>query len=71
MGQLGKLALTDLAPVGLDAQVDPGVLGKVGTVGKGFAAAGTLVRLGLAQMDLCVQLKVSLAGKGLGKRDGS
>ena len=56
MGQLGKLALTDLAPVGLDAQVDPGVLGKVGTVGKGLVAAGTLVWLWFSHVDLRVQL---------------
>ena len=34
VGELGELALTDLAPVGLDAQVDPGVLGEVGAVGE-------------------------------------
>ena len=34
VGQLGELPLTDLAPVGLDAQVDPHVLGEVGAVGE-------------------------------------
>ena len=29
VGQLGELSLTDLAPVGLDAQVDPHVLGEI------------------------------------------
>ena len=29
VGQLGELALTDLTPVGLDAQVDPHVLGEI------------------------------------------
>ena len=32
VGELGELPLADLAAVGLDAQVDPGVLGQVGTV---------------------------------------
>ena len=56
VGQLGELALTDLTPVGLDAQVDSGVLGKVGTVGKGLVAAGTLVWLWFSHVDLRVQL---------------
>ena len=65
VGQLGKLALTDLTSVGLDPQVDARVLGQVGTVREGLVACCTLVRLGLAHVDLGVQLKVSLAGKQL------
>ena len=34
VGQLGELPLTDLAPVRLDAEVDPHVLGEVGAVGE-------------------------------------
>ena len=34
VGELGELALADLAPVRLDAQVDPHVLGEVAAVGK-------------------------------------
>ena len=34
VGQLGELALADLAPVRLDAQVDPHVLGEVAAVGE-------------------------------------
>lgn len=67
VGQLGELPLADLAPVGLDAEVDSGVLGKVGAVGKRLVAARALVRLRLTQVYLCVQLEVSLARKYLGK----
>ena len=65
VGELGKLSLTDLAAVGLDAQVDPGVLGEVGTVGEGLTATRALVGLWFSQMDLGVQLKVSLRSKNL------
>ena len=34
VGELGELALTDLTPVGLDAQVDPHMLREVGAVGE-------------------------------------
>ena len=34
MGELGELPLADLAAVGLDAEVDPHVLGEVGAVGE-------------------------------------
>ena len=34
VGQLGELSLADLTPVGLDTQVDAGVLGEVGAVGE-------------------------------------
>lgn len=56
MGQLRELPLADLAPVGLDPQVDAGVLGQVGTVCERLAALGTLVRFGLAHVRLRVQL---------------
>ena len=46
VGELGELPLTDLTPVGLDTQVDAGVLGEVGAVGECLATAVTLVRLG-------------------------
>ena len=69
VGQLGKLALTDLTSVGLDPQVDARVLGQVGAVREGFVACCTLVRLRLAHVDLGVQLKVSLAGKYLNTKN--
>ena len=56
VGELGELALTDLAPVGLDAQVDPGVLGEVGAVGKSLPTAVTFIGLWFPQMDLSVEL---------------
>ena len=65
VGQLRELSLADLAAVGLDAQVDPGVLGQVGAVGEGLAAAGALVGLGLSQVELGVQLQVSFARESL------
>ena len=65
VGELGELPLADLTSVGLDAQVDPGVLGQVGTVGKGFVTAGALVGLGLPHVDLGVELQVSLTRKNL------
>ena len=34
VGELGELALADLATVRLDPEVDPHVLGKVGAVGE-------------------------------------
>ena len=67
VGQLGELPLTDLAPVGLDAQVDPGVLGEVGAVGEGLAAGGALVRFRFPHVDLSVELQVCFAGKYLGR----
>ena len=56
MGELGELPLTDLAPVGLDAQVDPGMLGEVGAVGEGLAAGCALVRFRFPHVDLGVEL---------------
>ena len=66
MGELGELPLTDLTPVGLDTQVDAGVLGEVGAVGECLAAGGALVRFGFPHMDLSVELEVSFTGKYLG-----
>ena len=68
VGQLGELALANLAPVRLDAQVDARVLGQVGAVGECFATAGALVRFRLPQVDLGVQLQVSFTGKHLKRR---
>ena len=65
VGELGELALADLAPVGLDAQVDPHVLGEVGAVGEGLAALAALVRLGFPHVHLCVQLQVGFGSKHL------
>ena len=58
VGELGELALTDLTTVRLDPQVDPHVLRKIRAVGEGLAALTALVRLGLAHVDLGVQLQV-------------
>ena len=60
VGELGKLALADLAPVGLDAQVDSRVLGEVGAVRKSLSTTCTLVRFWFSQVDLCVELEVRL-----------
>ena len=64
--QLGELSLADLAPVGLDTQVDPRVLREVGAVGEGLAAGGALVRFRFPHVDLSVELEVCLTGKYLG-----
>ena len=58
VGELGELALADLATVRLDPEVDPRVLRQVGAVGEGLVARRTLVRLRLAHVDLCVELKI-------------
>ena len=58
VGELGELALTDLTTVRLDPQVDSHVLRKIRAVGEGLAALTALVRLGLAHVDLGVQLQV-------------
>ena len=65
VGQLGELSLADLTPVRLDTQVDPGVLREVGAVGERFATTRTFIRLGLPQMDLCVELEVRFGVKSL------
>ena len=67
VGELGELPLTDLTPVGLDTQVDAGVLGEVGAVGKSLAARCTLIRLWFAHVNLSMELQVRLAGKYLEK----
>ena len=56
VGELGELALADLATVRLDPEVDPRVLRQVGAVGEGLVARRALVRLRLAHVDLRVQL---------------
>ena len=58
VGELGELALADLAAVRLDPQVDSHVLRKIRAVGEGLAALAALVRLGLAHVHLGVQLQV-------------
>ena len=63
--QLGELPLTDLTPVRLDAQVDPGVLRQVRTVRKRLVARGALVGLGFPHVDLCVKLQVRFGCKDL------
>ena len=63
--QLGELSLADLAPVGLDTQVDPRVLREVGAVGKSLPTAVTFVWLWFSKMDLSVELQVCLGVKSL------
>ena len=58
VGELGELALADLATVRLDPQVDSHVLRKIRAVGEGLAALTALVRLRLAHVHLGVQLQV-------------
>jgi len=65
MGQLSEFALADLAPVGLDSQVDPHMLGEVGAVGKRLAALTALVRLGFPHVHLCVKLEVGFGSEHL------
>ena len=65
VGQLGELPLTDLAPVGLDAQVDPHMLREVGAVGEWFTAVAAFVRFRLSHVDLGVELQVCFWSKAL------
>ena len=65
VGELGELALADLATVRLDPEVDPRVLRQVGAVGEGLVARRALVRLRLAHVDLRVQLEVRFRRKYL------
>ena len=65
MRQLGELPLADLTPVGLDAEVDPHVLGEVGAVGETLAALAAFIRLGFTHVNLGVKLEISFAGKNL------
>lgn len=67
MRQLSELALTQVAAVRLDAQVDARVLRQVGRVGERLGALGTLVRLGLTHVTLLVQLHVRLRVEDLGE----
>jgi hypothetical protein len=66
VGELGELALADLATVRLDPEVDPRVLRKVGAVGEGLSTSSTFVGFWLSQVDLGVQLQVRLAVESLG-----
>ena len=43
----------------------PGVLREVTRIGKGLVALGTLIRLGLSHVDLCVQLQICLRTENL------
>lgn len=65
MGQLGELPLTDLAAVGLDAQVDTGVLCQVRGVGEGFRALRAAVGLRLTEVNLGVELQVCFRAEHL------
>ena len=67
MTQLGELALTNLAAVRFDAQVDARVLRQVRAVGERLGALRAFVRLGLAHVDLRVELEVCLGAKNLHK----
>ena len=62
---MGELALTYFTSVGLDAKVDPHVLGEVGAVGEGLAAVAALVRLGFPHVHLGVELEICLGAKSL------
>ena len=62
---MGELPLADLTPVGLDAEVDAGVLGEVEAVGTCRSTAVTFVRLWFPKMDLSVELQVCLGVKSL------
>ena len=68
MGELGKLPLADLTPVRFDPEMDPRVLGQVGTVRERFATARALVGLGFSQVELGMELEVSFAGERLNKQ---
>ena len=65
VGELGELALANLATVRLDPQVDSRVLRQIGAVGECFSTSCTLVWLRLPEMDLRVQLQVGLAVESL------
>lgn len=69
MRELRELPLADLAAVRLDAEMDPGVLGQIGTVCERLAALGTLVRFGLAHVRLRVQLELRLRGEHLQQQE--
>merc|ERR1719266_495382 len=65
VGELGELALADLATVRLDPEVDPRVLQQVGAVGEGLSACSTFVGFWLSQVNLSVELEVGLAVESL------
>ena len=69
VGELGELALADLATVRLDPEVDSRVLRKVGAVGEGLSTSSTFVGFWLSQVDLGVQLQVGLAVESLENAD--
>lgn len=56
--ELRELPLANFTPVGLDSQMNPGVLREIGTIGEGFATLRTLVRFGFAHMRLRVELEL-------------
>ncbi len=53
------------SPVGFDSEVYPGVLRQVAGVGEALVALRALVGLGLAHVDLGVQLEVGLGAEDL------
>jgi hypothetical protein len=63
--QLRELALADLAAVRFDAEVDARVLRQVGAVGERFGALRALVGLGLAHVQLRVQLQLGFGSEHL------
>ena len=65
VGELGELALADLAAVRLDPQVDSHVLRKIRAVGEGLATVAAFVWFGFSHMDLGVELKVRLGAETL------
>lgn len=69
MGELGELALADLAAVGFDPKVDARVLCKVRGVGERLRALRAAVRLRLAQVDLRVELQICFRAKHLELRE--
>ena len=69
VGELGELALADLATVRLDPEVDPRVLRQVGAVGEGLSACSTFVGFWLSQVNLSVKLEVGLAVESLKNKE--
>ena len=69
VGELGELALADLATVRLDPEVDPRVLRQVGAVGEGLSACSTFVGFWLSQVNLSVELEVGLAVESLKNKE--
>ena len=65
MWELGELALTYFTSVGLDAEMDPGVLREVGAVGEGLAAVTALVWFRLPHVNLSVKLQVGFGTESL------